>query len=162
MSNRASALVLIVEDEEPLAETISFIVQGAGYVPMVALHGHKAVEMARSRHPALLITDLMLPHLDGAALIATLRADAAARGDAAPAIILMTAVGRPQARAAGADVVLRKPFRLADLEALLRRFLDPMGTLGAEVPTYATEHPVAHKSTQGAGTTRRSRGDALG
>lgn len=128
---REPALVLIVEDEEPLAETVSFIVQGAGYRPLVALHGRAALELARSRRPSLLITDLMLPHLDGTALIAALRADAAARGEAPPPIILMTAASQVQARAAGADVILRKPFHLADLEYLLHRFLDsPLSSAG--------------------------------
>lgn len=118
-------LVLIVEDEEPLAETVSFVVREAGYTPLVALHGRQALELARARRPALLITDLMLPYLDGVALIAALRADAAAAGEGAPPSVLMTAASLVDARAAGADVVLRKPFHLADLEAVLRRFLGP-------------------------------------
>lgn len=117
--------MLIVEDEEPLAETVSYVVQGAGYQPVVALHGRQALALARSRHPALVITDLMLPYLSGAELIAALRADAAAGGEPAPPIVLITAASLVLARAAGADAVLRKPFRLADLEALLRRFLGP-------------------------------------
>lgn len=118
-------LVLIIEDEEPLAEMVSFIVQEAGCTSLIAPHGRQGLELARASRPALLITDLMLPHLDGAAVIAALRADAREGGGPAPPIILMTAANLPQARAAGADVVLRKPFRLADLEALLDRFLGP-------------------------------------
>lgn len=118
-------LVLIVEDEEPLAETISFVVQQAGYIPLIALHGRQGVTLARTRKPALLITDLMLPYLDGAAVIAAVRADAAEAGTNAPPIILVTAASPADARGARADVVLRKPFYLTDLEALLRRFLGP-------------------------------------
>jgi two-component system, chemotaxis family, chemotaxis protein CheY len=117
------ALVLIVEDEEPLAETIAFIVREAGYTPLVALNGRQALELARTRGPALLITDLMIPHLDGAAVIGALRAAAAVAGEPPPPIILITAANPVRARAAGADVILRKPFYLADLEALLHRFL---------------------------------------
>jgi DNA-binding response OmpR family regulator len=118
-------LVLIVEDEEPLAETISFVVQEAGYTPLIALHGRQGLRLARAQKPALLITDLMLPYLDGAAVIAAVRADAAEAGTNAPPIILITAASPVDARGAGADVVLRKPFYLTDLEALLRRFLGP-------------------------------------
>jgi CheY-like chemotaxis protein len=118
-------LVLIAEDEEPLAETISYVVREAGYTPLLALHGRQALELARTRRPALLITDLMLPYLDGAALIAALRADAIVTGKPPPATILMTAASQVEARAAGANVVLRKPFYLADLETLLGRFLGP-------------------------------------
>ena len=119
------ALVLIVEDEEPLAETVAFIVRQAGYTPLVALHGRQGLELARAQRPALVITDLMLPHLDGAALIAALRAEAEERGEEAPPMVLMTAAGPASARAAGADVLLRKPFHLAELEELLIRFLEP-------------------------------------
>jgi DNA-binding response OmpR family regulator len=118
-------LVLIAEDEEPLAETISYVVRAAGYTPLVALHGRQALDLARTRRPALVISDLMLPYLDGATLMATLRADALLKGEAPAATILMTAASLVEARAAGADVVLRKPFYLVDLEALLRRFLGP-------------------------------------
>jgi two-component system chemotaxis response regulator CheY len=144
-------LVLIVEDEEPLAETISYVVRAAGYTPLVAVHGRHALELARTQRPAVLITDLMLPYLDGAGLIAALRADALATGEAPPAIILITAASRIEALAAGAEVVLRKPFHLADLEALLRRFLEPpmpvaAGREGAEreVANQGTQHGVVN------------------
>ena len=135
------ALVLIAEDEEPLAETVAFIVREAGYTPVIALHGRQALELARARHPALLIVDLMLPYLDGAAVIAALRADAKGDGAFAPAIILMTGANPARARAAGADVVLRKPFHLADLEQLLRRFLAP-APAASQVLTVGGPDPV--------------------
>ncbi|MDB5056555.1 MAG: hypothetical protein JWO59_27, partial [Chloroflexi bacterium] len=40
--------VLIAEDEEPLAETIFYVVEEAGYTPLVALHGRQALELART------------------------------------------------------------------------------------------------------------------
>ena len=118
-------LVLIAEDEEPQAEILVFVVREAGYTPLVALNGRQALAMAREQRPALLITDLMMPYLDGSELIAALRADAAASGETMPPAVLMTAANMAVARTAGADVVLRKPFHLADLEALLHRFLRP-------------------------------------
>ena len=121
------ALVLIAEDEEPLAETVAFAVHEAGFVPLVALHGRQALELARSRRPALLILDLMLPYIDGSAIISALREDARA-GGVMPPIVLMPGASLVQARAAGADVVLRKPFHLADLTQLLHRFLVPVSS----------------------------------
>ena len=114
----APAVVLIAEDEEPVAETVAYVVEDAGYTPLVATHGQQA----------LLVTDLMLPYLSGADLIAALRAEAATCGQIPPPTILITAASLSQARAAGADVVLRKPFHLAELEALLHRFLRVMAT----------------------------------
>ena len=118
------ALVLIAEDEEPIAEVVATVVEDAGYTPRLAAHGREALELARAEQPALLITDLMMPHLSGAELIAALRSDAAASGHEPVPVILITAAGPAQARAAGADAVLRKPFELLELDALLRRFLE--------------------------------------
>ena len=118
-----AALVLIAEDEEPIAELLSYVVQDAGYTPLVALHGRQALALARDRWPALVITDLMMPYLSGADLIAALAAEATANGRARPPAILVTGAGPSQARAAGADVVLYKPFQVADLDALLHHFL---------------------------------------
>jgi DNA-binding response OmpR family regulator len=117
-----SGLVLIAEDEEPLADTIAYVVREAGYRPLVALHGRQALELARSRRPALIIMDLMLPHLSGEAVIRTLRESESV---AVPPIILITGANHVKARAAGADAVLLKPFNLVDLERLLHRFLKP-------------------------------------
>ena len=120
----ARGLVLIAEDEEPIAEVVATVVEDAGYTPRLAAHGREALELARAEQPALLITDLMMPYLNGAELIAALRSDAAAGGQAPLPVILMTAAGPAQARAAGADAVLRKPFELLELDALIRRFLE--------------------------------------
>ena len=114
--------VLIVEDERSIALVVAEVVTDAGHLPMVARHGREAITLAWDHWPALLITDLMLPHLDGAALIAALRAEATAER-IMPPVILMTAGGQRYARAAGADAILLKPFDLAELETLLRRFL---------------------------------------
>lgn len=114
--------VLIVEDERSIALVVSEVVAEAGHLPIVARHGREGLSLARDHWPVLLITDLMLPHLDGTALIAALRAEATAER-IMPPVILMTAVGHRYAGAAGADVVLHKPFDLAELEALLHRFL---------------------------------------
>jgi len=116
-------VVLIAEDEASIADVVEMVAEDAGYHAVVALHGRQAFALARDRWPALLITDLMMPHLDGAELIAALRAEAAATGRVVPPAILMTAASLHYARAAGADATLRKPFALQDLTALLHRFL---------------------------------------
>ncbi len=118
-------LVLIAEDEEPIAEALTMIIEDAGYDSMTATHGRQALELARARRPDLVITDLMMPYLDGEELIAALHADAAHNNHSAPPIILMTAAGPRRAATVGADVVLRKPFNITDVEALLEHFLGP-------------------------------------
>lgn len=116
-------LVLIAEDEEPIAEAIAFLVQDNGYTPLIASNGRQALELARQHHPALVITDLMMPYLDGDELIQALRADAALDNHVPPSTILLSAAGLRRMQNAGADAILPKPFELDDLEKLLRRFL---------------------------------------
>lgn len=110
-------LILIVDDEESIAETLALIVHDAGYAPVVASNGRQALELARTHWPALVLTDMMMPLLDGPGLIAALREAAAADGRHMPPLMVLTAGGMAEARATGADVVLRKPF---DLDVLKR------------------------------------------
>jgi CheY-like chemotaxis protein len=116
-------LVLVAEDEEPIAAALTIIIEDAGYTPLVAAHGRAALELVRERRPALVITDLMMPYLDGADLIEAIHDDARQNNLPPPPTILMTAAGLRRAQETGADAVLRKPFNIEDVEALLRRFL---------------------------------------
>jgi DNA-binding response OmpR family regulator len=118
-----TVLVLIADDEGAIAEVVADIVQDLGYKALVAEHGGDALKLARNSWPALVITDLMMPELNGAALIAELRAEQAAKGRAYVPVILMTAAGSERARGAGADAVLNKPFNLDELEHLIAQFL---------------------------------------
>jgi DNA-binding response OmpR family regulator len=118
------ALVLITSVDEPLADTIAFVVVRAGFTAHITLHGRKALEAVRMLRPALLIVGMILPDIEAATLITTVRSAAAASGIAAPPIIVMTSGSLAEARAAGGDRVLHKPFAMQDLEALLHRYLD--------------------------------------
>lgn len=127
-SNRQASApgpVLIVEDEEPIAEALAMIVEDAGYATVVAAHGKAALERARIERPSLVFTDLMMPHMNGQDLIVALREIAAAQGYAPPPVVVMTAASSLRAQAVGADALLRKPFNLSEVEALLLRFLGP-------------------------------------
>jgi DNA-binding response OmpR family regulator len=113
------AVVLIAENDDLVADLLASVVELSGAVPLVAANGRQALELARTRRPALLITGSIMPELDGAGLIAALRAEI---GAALPTI-LVTASPSYEAQAVGADAVLRKPFHIASLEAQLARFL---------------------------------------
>ena len=118
-------VVLVVDDEEPVVELLSYVVADAGYTPLTALNGRWALEVAREHWPAVLITDLMMPYLSGADLIAALKEEADQSGRPRVPVVLITGAGHAAALSAGADAVLAKPFELGDLDVLLRRFLGP-------------------------------------
>lgn len=123
-TQRGSVLVLIAEDEEPIAEALAIMVEEAGYEAQLARHGREALDMARQSPPSLVITDLMMPYLDGVALITAIREEAASKGNPAPPIILMTAAVGKRAEEAQPDDLLSKPFDLDEIENLLHHFLD--------------------------------------
>lgn len=116
-------VVLIAEDEETIAESLAMIVEEAGYTAIVALDGRQALMLARSHRPRVILTDLMMPYLSGSDLIASVRRDAAASGEHAPHIALITAASRARAEEAGADVVISKPFDIDRIEDLLHSLL---------------------------------------
>jgi CheY-like chemotaxis protein len=122
-TSRASPLVLIVDDEAPIAEALALMIEEAGYTALTAFRGRAGLELAREHQPALIITDMMMPQYDGASLIAAVRAENEAAHRPPPHIIAMTAGGLRHAEAAGADAILSKPFTIDEVEALLRRFL---------------------------------------
>jgi two-component system response regulator PhoP len=117
--------VLIVEDEERLAQNVaSGLRQCAGYAVDVANDGESGLFMAETNEYDLLVLDLMLPELEGSALLERYRKS----GHETPVLIL-TARDEKQSIIrllnAGADDYLPKPFDLGELlaraKALVRR-----------------------------------------
>lgn len=116
--------ILIVEDEQHLADGLRFNLEAEGYHAVVAGTGEAALELAEAGVFDAMVLDVMLPGVDGFEVASALRA----KGDYTP-ILMLTARGRPEdvlaGFAAGADDYLAKPFDLAiflaRLNGLLRR-----------------------------------------
>ncbi len=118
-------LILIADDEEPIAEMLEAFVTDLGYTALVARNGQQALMLARERWPALVITDLMMPVLSGADFIEALQAQAAAHGRASPPIVLLTAGSTRAISHLHVDVILFKPFDLGKLVQVLHQLLGP-------------------------------------
>ncbi len=116
--------ILIVDDEEPIAEMLEAFIIDLGYTPLVANNGKQALLLASERWPALVLTDLMMPILNGADLITALRAEAASQGRTSPPIILLTAGSLRAVNGLQVDAMLSKPFDLSKLEQIIHRLLD--------------------------------------
>lgn len=116
--------ILIVEDEQHLAEGLRFNLEAEGYDTDVVDNGEGALDRLAERPADLVLLDVMLPGKDGFQVVSELRA----RRQFMP-VLLLTARGRPedvvQGLAAGADDYLSKPFELsvllARVQGLLRR-----------------------------------------
>ena len=114
--------IVIVDDEPDLRYVLRRIFERAGHDVLEAGHGEAALELVHSAPPALVVTDMMMPVMDGAELIRRLRAD-----PTTARIPILAATGDP-GLAVGADTVLAKPYQseqlLAAATALLAQKAD--------------------------------------
>lgn len=114
-SSQNQAGVLLVEDDEKLADVLMRALKGDGYEAIVARTGNGALEVMRhSPDVAAVVLDIMIPAPDGIEVCRRLR-----RAGWHGPIVLISALDGPEARgrsrSCGADVFLAKPFRLAEL-----------------------------------------------
>lgn len=120
------AFVLIVDDESDLASLVEFNLQQAGLETAVALTGERALQLATTRVPDVVLLDLMLPDISGKEVCRRLRADLRTRE---VPIVMLTARGEESDRVegfeVGADDYVSKPFSPRELvlriKAILRR-----------------------------------------
>jgi CheY-like chemotaxis protein len=119
-----SQSVLIVDDEFGLADITADLLKEAGYDVALAINGKLGLASLASRHADIVLTDLMMPVMDGPEMIRRMRADPAL---AHIKTILMTAL--PEAVPAGDgakhDAVLVKPFSITELLETIQRLLPP-------------------------------------
>lgn len=117
-----SQRILIVDDEFGLAEVVAEMLEERGFETVLAINGQLALERIAERAPDLVLLDCMMPIMDGAAVVRTLRA---APATARLPVILMTALPHavPPDVQANACALLRKPFSPAELFAAVDRCL---------------------------------------
>lgn len=113
---RGVARIMVVDDEYLIAIALELTLEDAGHVVEAVQDGRRALDLMSSFTPDLMITDLMMPRLDGAELIAALRADP--RFATMP-IVLSTSLPESSLRQTldGYDAYLEKP---VDPDRLLR------------------------------------------
>ena len=115
------ACVLIADDNTDMREYLGRLLRGAGYRVEAVNDGQEALDTVRASVPDLVISDVMMPQLDGLALVAALRADP--RTAAVPVVLLSARAGQEasiEGLQAGADDYLVKPFAAAELLARVR------------------------------------------
>lgn len=120
----ATPTILVVDDDEPTAESIEMVLQEAGYAVTRAANGQEALAAARTHWPILLVTDQMMPGMSGVALVEAMREMAEAEERPMPPVLLLTAAYRPPHVEDGRiSVVLGKPFDVEKLENTVARLL---------------------------------------
>ncbi|WP_116149014.1 response regulator [Paraburkholderia sp. BL27I4N3] len=114
----AAARLLVVDDNADLREYMSRILRAAGHNVRLATDGQAALEAARAEPPDLVLSDVMMPRLDGFGLLRALRADPDLRDT--PVLMLSARAGeeaRVDGIEHGADDYLTKPFSARELLA---------------------------------------------
>ena len=116
--------ILVVDDEPDALEVLGFKLKEAGYVPIFAKDGSRALAAARDERPALIVLDLMLPEIDGLEVCKILRRDPTT---AAIPILMLTARAAEMDRVLGlelgADDYVTKPFSPRELVLRIKKLL---------------------------------------
>lgn len=125
-----SKLLLVVEDIPGIRELLELTLRFRSYEVMTAQNGQEALEMVQSRLPALIVTDILMPRMDGFSLIYHLRKDAKTRD--IPVVFLSATYVAPEdkdfATTLGAARFIEKPI---DME----EFLGTIADLLSQAPT---------------------------
>jgi CheY-like chemotaxis protein len=112
--------VLVADDNDVAQRLCKRVLEKAGYNVIVAMDGLQAVDVALSQRPSMILMDVAMPGIDGLEAMRRIKAEV-------PTMPVVIASAHSMASdtdrflAAGADKVLAKPFRLADLVAIVAK-----------------------------------------
>ncbi|KGQ18836.1 Autoinducer 2 sensor kinase/phosphatase [Lysobacter dokdonensis DS-58] len=115
---RARGTILLADDNADMRDYVRRLLEGDGYAVRTVGNGNDALELALASPPDLVLTDVMMPGLDGFGLTAALREDAQTRN--LPIVMLSARAGedaRAEGVEGGADDYLVKPFSAKELLA---------------------------------------------
>jgi CheY-like chemotaxis protein len=115
---KAAFTVLVADDNDVAQRLCKRVLEKAGYTVLIASDGLQAVDVALGAHPAMILMDVAMPGIDGLEAMKRIKAQ---KPDLAIVIASAHSMASDRERflAAGADDVLSKPFRLADLVAIV-------------------------------------------
>ena len=116
--------ILIAEDSLTQAEQLKYLLEEQGYRVTIAANGKQALALARNRKPTLIISDIIMPEMDGYTLCRTIKSDPATRDIP---VILLTSLASPvdviKGLDSNADNFIRKPYDEKYLLSLVRYIL---------------------------------------
>jgi CheY-like chemotaxis protein len=118
--DKASITVLVADDNDVAQRLCRRVLEKAGYNVLIAADGLQAVEVALSKRPNMILMDVAMPGIDGIEAMRRIKAEIPGQ----PIVIASAhsmASDRERFLAAGADDILSKPFRLADLVAIVAK-----------------------------------------
>jgi two-component system chemotaxis sensor kinase CheA len=106
--------VLVVEDEWAIADWLELLLGENGFHVLLAGNGRQALDILHHETPDVVLTDFMMPFVDGGSLMAAMAEDPRTRS--IPVVVMTSLLeSAVRERATSYRAVLRKPFREADL-----------------------------------------------
>jgi DNA-binding response OmpR family regulator len=133
------APILVVDDDPKIVRLVRTYLEREGFRVVEAADGRSALAAIALEAPALVVLDLMLPEIDGLAVIRAVR-----RTDPTPILVLSargTTADRIAGLTEGADDYLPKPFSPAELVLRVRRILERTGRTGSEMGSGSPSAP---------------------
>jgi CheY-like chemotaxis protein len=117
------AEILIIDDEPAIRDLLVRVLHKAGHTGYEAANGDEGIELFRRVRPALVITDIVMPDIEGIEVIRRLR-----QADPMVPILAISGSGKPlylrAATTLGATAALAKPFDIAEFLSVVGRLLD--------------------------------------
>lgn len=114
--------VLLVEDNDDQRTNLARLFRLSGWAVEVAVDGVEGLRHLAAHRPDVIVTDYMMPAIDGFEMITRADHDLGIRG--IPVVVVTAAVNVPSALTARAAATLSKPTSFADLDELLHRLVD--------------------------------------
>lgn len=148
-------LVLVVDDDADIREIIQMNLEGAGYEVMTAGNGAEALAAVKGRAPDAMFLDVMMPDIDGWAVLETLKAESDRDLSDIPVFMVTGLTDREYRLRGGIEGALRyitKPFDPEDLVRALESVLD----------TAASPEPELRRQVQSAALEALARDQRLG
>ena len=113
--------ILVIEDESSITEMLVMLLESEGYEVLTAEDGQAGVECLARQRPDLVLSDVMMPKLDGRKVVAVMRANP--EWKTIPIVLMSAGVDYPQDLAGVIDGFLHKPFYMDELLAVFARIL---------------------------------------
>ncbi len=118
-----SAVILVVDRDPNVRELEAYFLREAGFAVEFADDGRSALELVRELRPAMVITEILVPGVDGLAVCRRIKEDPELSETRVLIFSILAASGR--AREAGADAFLLKPLAERSLLGTVRALLEP-------------------------------------
>jgi two-component system, OmpR family, alkaline phosphatase synthesis response regulator PhoP len=115
--------ILVIDDEIAIVEMLSAFLQEEGWQVTTACNGQEGLERLASVRPAMVVSDVMMPVLDGWELCRRMQADP--RYQSIPVVLMSAVRAAPNLVGCNYAALLRKPFELDEMLQTITRLLNP-------------------------------------